>query len=225
MEYFSMGPLLKAIEKAVLTPETKASIASMSAMLSSAYPSISKKLVPALSPSDLETIHDALNTLAAHIDQHPNSGHAELTENDIDCSTIADSIEKALPFIADEEVNQHCTTNVVPELRSKPHIKLTFDRAVTLLMLLISLLTLIFQRLPDEQLDEIIANQEQMISEMQAENTALLNAIDSLNDSIDTLSHEVAVLREQSNTSDNPPSTETKEHTENTQSQDTDNLN
>ena len=144
----------------------------------------------------LPTIDGALQNLAGAIRSLYDAQSIPPQEADIATEEIADTIEQAIPFVSDEETSSQCAEQV-QDLRSGPRSKLTFERAISLLALLIDIFFHLINLLPDKQLDEIIVNQQQARIEEQAEDRAILDTLYAVQDSIIVVSDEVEALRDE----------------------------
>lgn len=115
--------------------------------------------------------------------------------------SITTSLAEAKPFISQEQ-QQLCENSVVPSLNRK----ISLSDMLALLSLLLSLWFGLLSLLPNEQLNTIIEQQTLQIEAERKENEALLNAIDSLSATVEQLSAEIDLYRNQS---ENPTDFET----------------
>lgn len=113
-----------------------------------------------------------------------------------------EAVENAAPYC--EQVEKEDPLPPLPEEAKTKKSWWTFDRALTLLSLLITIFFAILQSLPDDQLEEIIKQNEEIIENQQVEieavresNQELREILQDLSESIADLTEELDTIREQ----------------------------
>lgn len=130
---------------------------------------------------------------------------------DTTSQALLDSVFNALTlselYLAPEAQGAH-KEKIQATVEEAPKKQLTLSDLFALLTLLVSIYAAIIATKPNEQLEHII-QQDQIIIEQQTElapdDKALYNALHSLTESINLLSDEVQLLREQLESLDDPP--------------------
>lgn len=220
MDFAEFDYFIKSIKKQLVSDEFQLALqASLSSWdrIGDSINRVTEQYSKILATSSFVELQDKLNKLSDTVQRLSYATISTQRDTGIDCFSIAESIEQALPYIADEDISRTCTETVIPELQAVHRPKLSLATALALLSLLFQIFFSVVQLLPDKQLDEIISNQAESIAESREERNELMDAVYSLRDSIDVLTDEVNILREQIDDPDDLSDPQGEENTSNGQ--------
>lgn len=226
MDYLDFSQIMKNIQKQISSDSFIRAVQSIALAQDTFKPvmnSMVEQYTKLISGSALDSLRETFSKLELTLQKMTIEMPASLN-TDAEHENIAEAIEQAMPYVSNEETSTQCSESI-RQLRESPHFKLTFDRAITLLSLLISLFFGLANQLPDEQLDEIISNQQQARIESKEENDAIVSALYAVRDSIGVISNEVETLRDELNDHDDPSSSQSDSDTPDSQDDDADSQN
>lgn len=208
MDYSYFSQIMKNIQMQIASDELIQAVRSVSLAQDTLKPvvdNLAKQYANLISGPALDFLRETISNLEPRLQRMATEIPAS-SDTDMDHEDIAEAIEQAMPYVTDVETSGQCVEHI-QQLRSAPHFKWTFDRAVSLLSLLLTLFFGIMSMLSDKQRDEIIANQQQASTESREENDAIVDALYAVRDSIGVVSNEVEALRNESeNLNDLPDS-------------------
>lgn len=153
---------------------------------------------------DYSGISSALKQFSEYQLDAISLSHSSLSQTLLD--SLSDTVTQIEPYLPPEK-KAECENVILPKLKHKSP-KLTLSDALSILSLLVAIFFGIIASMPDEQTEQIIAqneiiiDQQEEIIRLQKEDDALLNALDSLTNSINLLSDEIELLREESESTD-----------------------
>ena len=226
MDYLDFSQIMKNIQKQISSDSFIRAVQSIALAQDTFKPvmnSMVEQYTKLISGSAFDSLRETFSKIGLILQKMAIEMAASLN-TDTEHENIAEAIEQAMPYVSDEETSAQCSESI-RQLRESPHFKLTFDRAIALLSLLISLFFGLANQLPEEQLDEIISNQQQARIESKEENDAIVSALYAVRDSIGAVSNEVEALRDELNDRDDSSSSQSDSDTTDSQDDDADSQN